>query len=504
MPVLKQVVRAAPTLAITVLLVVAWMSWHHYSTHYLHPEEEPAAAIAEGDRTEVVLGPEKIAAAQITVAPVEPRTSKLSVIIPGRISYDPSQIVSVRLGSAGIVTRINVHPGDRVEQGQVLATISSPEVGTARADQLQRLAELDLAKRQLAWDKSRSGSIRTLVEAIQAGQSPEEIRKKFSDQSIGDAREKLLSAYTDKLLAASSVARLASVAESGAVSSRTIEERKSNLDARQAALQSTIEQTQFDADRAAREAQSDVEDAQRRWEIAAGRVTTLLGMAAKADEDAKPAASADTKPSVVDLSVIELRAPRAGTIEKRLFNENERIEAGGVLFEIADTKTLWIQADIRESQWNALGLKAGQEVTWSSPALPGENFQAKIVMMGREVNPQTNAIALVASVENNYGKLRPGLYVRVELPMGETVSQVVIPESAVATHEGQTFVFINNEPGKFLRRDIRIGQTASASMGDGKTASSMVEVIAGLNIGEKIAVSGVFQLKSELLLEAEE
>ena len=232
---------------------------------------------------------------------------------------------------------------------------------------------------------------------------------------------------------------MASVAESGAISSRTIEERKSNLDARQAALQSTIEQTLFEADRAAREAQVALEDAQRRWEIATGRVTTLLGLSATPVEASKPKEDAG-KPEAVDLSIVELRAPRTGTIEKRYFNENERIEAGIALFEIADTKTLWIQADIRESQWNALGLKAGQPISWTSPALPGETYQATIVMMGREVNPQTNAIALVASTENNYGKLRPGLYVRVELPMGETVSQIVIPESALATHEGQTFV----------------------------------------------------------------
>lgn len=503
MSVLKQLGRAAPTLAITAVLIAVWMSWHHYSTHYLHPAEEPKAAEV-GERTEVMLGPEKLAAAQIIVSDVEPRTSKLSVVIPGRVSYDPAQMVSVRLGSAGILTQVNVRPGDHVESGQVLATISSPEVGTARADQMQRLSDLELAKRQLTWDKSRSDSIRKLVDDINAGKSPEEIRKKFSDQLIGDAREKLLSAYTDKLLAASTVARMASVAESGAISSRTIEERKSNLDARQAALQSTIEQTLFDAGRAAREAQVALEDAQRRWEIATGRVTTLLGLSATAVDTSNPKEDSGKPDATVDLSIIELRAPRAGTIEKRYFNENERIDAGIALFEIADTKTLWIQADIRESQWNALGLKAGQPISWTSPALPGETFQATIVMMGREVNPQTNAIALVASTENNYGKLRPGLYVRVELPMGETVSQIVIPESAVATHEGQTFVFVNTEPGKFERRDVRVGQTASAAMSDGQATANMVEIIAGLNVGEKIATSGVFQLKSELLLEAEE
>ena len=511
---LKQLARAVPTLVITALLVTVWLGWHHYSTHYLHPTEEHEAATEQGERTEVVLGPEKMEAAKIKIADVEPRTSKLSVMIPGRVTYDPAQMVSVRLGSAGILTRIEVRPGDHVEQGQVLATISSPEVGTARADQMQHQSALELAKRQLVWDKSRSESIRKLADAIKTGKSPEEIRLNFSDKSIGDARERLLSAYTDKLLAASTVARMASVAESGAISSRVVDERKSNLDARQAALQSTIEQTLFDADREAREAQIALDDAQRRWEIASNRVTTLLGLSATPVDDAKPSAvdnkadslatAAAKAAAAADLSVIELRAPRAGTIEKRHFNENERIEPGAVLFDIADTKRLWIQADIRESQWNALGLKAGQHISWSSPALPGEVQEATIVMMGREVNPQTNAIALVAAIDNAYGKLRPGLYVRVELPMGETVSQIVIPESAVARHEGQTFVFVSGEPGKFVRRDVRLGQTASTSMGGGGAPANMVEVIAGLNVGEKIAVDGVFHLKSELLLEAEE
>ncbi len=63
---------------------------------------------------------------------------------------------------------------------------------------------------------------------------------------------------------------------------------------------------------------------------------------------------------------------------------------------------------------------------------------------------------------------------------------------------------MSNETGKFTRRDVRIGQTATAALGEHSSKSNMVEVIAGLNLGERIAVSGVFHLKSELLLEAEE
>jgi cobalt-zinc-cadmium efflux system membrane fusion protein len=86
------------------------------------------------------------------------------------------------------------------------------------------------------------------------------------------------------------------------------------------------------------------------------------------------------------------------------------------------------------------------------------------------------------------------LYVQVELPVGEMTSQIVIPESAVATHAGDSFDYTTADGHRFVRRDVRLG----------KSQDGWTEVIAGLSAGERIATSGVFTLKSELLLENEE
>ncbi len=226
----------------------------------------------------VDISPEKLVAAKVHTQTIEPQTERLAVIVPGRLAYDPAQVVSVRSGSAGILTNVAIQPGQQVEAGQVVATMSSPEVGSARADQLQRAAELELAKRQATWDKNRADNVRKLVAAIKQQKSAEEIREAFTDQSIGDAREKLLTAYSELNLATTLSARMASVANSGAVSSRTVDERKMQLASSQAALQAVIEQTVFDVDRAASAAQIALDDSQRRYEIASGRVKTLLGL----------------------------------------------------------------------------------------------------------------------------------------------------------------------------------------------------------------------------------
>ncbi len=492
MKMLTFVRRGLPTIIVLVVLGAAWFVWHEIATHHLDPHVEEVAS--EDVRTQVELSPAKLVAANVTVASVEPHTQALSVIIPGRIAYDQTQQVSVRLGTSGIITRINVRQGDKVEAGQVLALMNSPELGSARADQMQATAELELARRQSQWDQARAEGTRKLVEAINRRQSPESIRKSFTDQQIGAAREKLLGAYNELLLAESMVTRITTVAASGALPERTMDERRSSMESRGAALKSALEQTVFDADQAAQQSQNALADAERRAEIASRRVSTLLGAAASARDSKLENNSPQATDSSDDLSMIEIRSPRSGTIEQKLFNENERVGAGDVLFVVADTSRLWLNADVRESQWTALALKAGQQIKVTSPALPDETLVATVVMMGREVDPQTNAVSLVASIDNAYGRLRPGLYVRVELPMGETSSQIIVPDSAIATHEGMTFVFVTTDEKIYTRRDVRIGKSH-----DGQT-----EIIAGLQPGERIATSGVFHLKSELLLESEE
>ncbi len=63
-------------------------------------------------------------------------------------------------------------------------------------------------------------------------------------------------------------------------------------------------------------------------------------------------------------------------------------------------------------------------------------------IIGREVDIQTNAVPLIAELPNPNGLLRPGMFVSVRVPMSQPRQALVIPESALAEHESQQFVFI--------------------------------------------------------------
>jgi cobalt-zinc-cadmium efflux system membrane fusion protein len=160
------------------------------------------------------------------------------------------------------------------------------------------------------------------------------------------------------------------------------------------------------------------------------------------------------------------------------------------LFVVADTSQLWVQADIREQEWGALQLEPGQTVTVTGPTIGEKPLTAKVHYVGREVSSSTNAVAIVATIDNAQGKLRPGQFVQVRVPVAAVREVLAVPESSIVTHEGQAFVFVQESPNTFRRANVITGVAA-----DGH-----VEILDGLDGGAILVTSGAFPLKSELLL----
>lgn len=119
---------------------------------------------------------------------------------------------------------------------------------------------------------------------------------------------------------------------------------------------------------------------------------------------------------------------------------------------------------------------------------------ARVIYVGREVDPTSNSVPLVASIDNSQGMLRPGMYVRVRIPVGETSEAVAVPEAALAEHESRSFLFVADDRNTFRRVDVVTGQRC----GD------LVEILSGISAGDRVVVAGTFGLKSSLLLEGEE
>ena len=120
-------------------------------------------------------------------------------------------------------------------------------------------------------------------------------------------------------------------------------------------------------------------------------------------------------------------------------------------------------------------------------------FTAKVRYFGREVQADTNSVPLVARIENSEGLLRPGMFVRVTVPIGEARQALSIKPESVLQHENEKFVFVDMNDGAFKRVGVSTGQASE----------DWVEVTKGLSPGQLVVTHGAFLLKSELLLQGE-
>jgi len=438
----------------------------------------------EERRTTVLLPPEKATVARIETQPAERRALGRTISVPGRIQYDDTRHIQVRAATAGVLVDVLVKPGDSVVSGQVLAILSSPEVGTARADVLQKEAEAQVLAEEFAWREKMNEGILKLSDAIAKREPLDAIRKSFRDVPLGKGGEGVLTAYSRLRLADSLAQGVSGAQESGAVSQRMVRERLSELESADAGLKGATEQAVFEGRQAFRQSQVGLEAARRRLEVSRQHLNTLLGYTEQMSAKAAPA----------DLSHVEVRAPFAGTIEQKIVSAAERTQLGETLFVLADTTSLWIAADLRERDWSALRLREGDPLTIESPAIPGKTIAAKVHFLGREVSEATNSVPLVGVVDNRDGALRPGLFARVTIPVEVPRDVVAVPESAVTRHDGAPFVFVAEGASEYREVPVRTGLEQQG----------WVEVLDGIRSGEPVVTAGTFFLKSELLLEAED
>src|SRR5215831_12045834 len=107
--------------------------------------------VREGDRITVPEG--SPLRAKLTVEAVAEQEVQRTLVLPAVVEADPSRLVKVLPPLAGRITQLKVQLGERVTEGQALAVLDSPELGTAYADHERATVLLELARKNL--DRAR-------------------------------------------------------------------------------------------------------------------------------------------------------------------------------------------------------------------------------------------------------------------------------------------------------------------------------------------------------------
>ena len=480
----QRIMSGLPTILVLSIMGLGWMVMHHINsqsstTAEIAEVEEPIAS----DRLKLTEG--KLKAGGFESLPAQSRYIQHVHTVPGRLRYDQTKRVNVKAPIDGILSEILVETGVYVVSGDQIAIVSSPEIGQARANILKCQKDLGLAQQNLQREQLLEQNLNRLSAMLDQGQTSNQIETAISDLALGAYRQEILSAYSKMRLAEELLAKLKPLVQEGAVAGRIAREREAERQLAETAFRTARDQADFAVEQSKLKAEANASDAERQLNLAWKSLETLLGY--KENKDTVDLSNEES------LSRLEVRAPFAGSVESQGSANNERVMRGDTLIVLANTDSLSVEANIRESDWSAVSIDAGTHVSVIVPALDDREFSAQVRYFGREVQADTNAIPLVARIDNSEGLLRPGMFVRVVIPIGEPRQALSIKPESILQHENQEFVFVDLSGGEFKRVNVKTGQASD----------DWVEVTQGLSPGQLVVTNGTFLLKSELLLQGE-
>ena len=205
-------------------------------------------------------------------------------------------------------------------------------------------------------------------------------------------------------------------------------------------------------------------------------------------------ASIDRGEAGVRAGSLPVRAPLEGTIIEKHAVVGELVEPGSDVMLLADLTTVWVWADIYGQDLPRL-IQARNRgpipVSVFVRAFPGQPFEGKIDYVGATMEERTRTVKVRATVENTDRLLRPGMFCEIRMGVGTPEEALAIPRGALLSDEGRDFVFRHWKEDYYVRLPVKRG----------REFPDRVEILEGLEPGDRIVADGSFLLKSDILRE---
>jgi Cu(I)/Ag(I) efflux system membrane fusion protein len=204
------------------------------------------------------------------------------------------------------------------------------------------------------------------------------------------------------------------------------------------------------------------------WDISAGQIK-------KIEESGKT------------IRTLTLYSPVNGFITQKTAVAGMKVMPGEKLFDVADLSSLWVIADIYESELALI--KVGNKATITLAYLPGREIASQIDYIYPSIAADTRTVKVRLKISNSNNQLKPQMFSNVEIKIN-LGQKLMIPESAVIDTGKGMVAYVDLGNGAFEPREIKAGLRT-----DG-----YIEVLRGLKAGEKVVSSANFLVDSEAQL----
>ncbi|MGV7031335.1 efflux RND transporter periplasmic adaptor subunit [Methylobacterium symbioticum] len=217
-------------------------------------------------------------------------------------------------------------------------------------------------------------------------------------------------------------------------------------------------------------AQSDLKTAEATLDAARNKLR-LLG---KTDEEI-----ASFEKSGRLSSEVQIRAPIAGTIVQRKVGVGQFISSSSdPVFVIGDLSTVWLIANIRESEIPKI--RIGQEVEARVAGFGARIFKARVNYMAASLDPATRRLAVRSEVDNPDRVLKPEMFATFTIITGKAQPSPAVPLAAVVYEGANAHVWVARPDGAIVARAVKLGLI------NGDNA----QVVDGLSAGEEVVTRG--------------
>ncbi len=188
-----------------------------------------------------------------------------------------------------------------------------------------------------------------------------------------------------------------------------------------------------------------------------------------------------------------LRAPFDGKLGIRNISAGQYLDQGAKVVSLYSLDPVYVEFSLPQQD---LGILAeGLKITVTTDAYPGEQFEGTITAINPDVDPATRNIRIQATLNNADNRLRPGMYVTVELIESKAQALLFIPSTSVIHAAHGDSVFILEESATAAADGSKPLVITPKPIKLGVRKGDYVAVVEGLSEGEKIVSTGVFKLQ---------
>jgi membrane fusion protein, heavy metal efflux system len=161
-------------------------------------------------------------------------------------------------------------------------------------------------------------------------------------------------------------------------------------------------------------------------------------------------------------------------------------------FQIADVSTMWMIANVIET--DAPAYKLGQEVEVTVPAYPDKVFKGHVTNLGSMIDPNSHRQLVRSEIDDPEHLLRSGMFASFRIRVGAPVRSMAVPADGVVREgDGTMTVWVTSDRRRFTKRTVNTGIRQD----------DWVQILDGIQPGDTVVTDGAVFLSNKLLTGAE-